>query len=193
MDTLTTVHEGMDSIEEIDQEIKMKRLGLLALLIAAIGLIGCTPCKPKIVHVVKIKKHFVRVPVIKHIPIRIRVPAIVILKKIYFNKGSHKLTKKAQTTLDAVERILNHRGFNTLGLRVEGHANKNKRRGVADTLSMLRAAEVCEYLVFKGVAAPRLKLRSYGGTQPYEIAPGSIPANRRVEMFFIQIKLKVIK
>lgn len=75
---------------------------------------------------------------------------------------------------------------NNSPINVVGHSDDAGSPEYNDRLAEARARSVVSYLAARGISMDRLKLKSFGSTQP--VASNSTPEgrqlNRRVEVFF---------
>ena len=106
---------------------------------------------------------------------------------VFFKGGSAELTESAMERLDAVADYLNNDpGINTA--YVEGHSDAAGETGRNFELSKQRAEAAYNYLLQRGVAETKLKLRYYGQRRP--IASNKTAAgrakNRRVSLRLIK-------
>ena len=109
-------------------------------------------------------------------------PPLPNLPDLRFPTGSSELSAQARRALDRAVKALKARA----GQRVfvHGHADERGAEATNDRLSRLRAAAVARYLVSRGVAQGRVKLRSHGATRPVDRSntAEAWDKNRRVEI-----------
>ena len=74
---------------------------------------------------------------------------------------------QARATLDKQAQWLNH--YNRYAFTIEGHADERGTREYNIALGARRAQTVREYLVSRGVAAPRMHTISYGKERPVAV------------------------
>ncbi|TAE46576.1 MAG: OmpA family protein [Bacteroidetes bacterium] len=117
----------------------------------------------------------------------IRIGSSLILKNIYFETGKWNLLPASNAELERVVAFmkLNPR----VAIQVSGHTDNTGDKNEKMQLSINRANSVRDYLVKRGVAAGRLKVKGYGMYRP--IAPNTTPEgrqkNRRVEFEVINM------
>lgn len=88
----------------------------------------------------------------------------VVLKNIFFEGGSARLSSASRLALDKLTRVLKENP--TVILEVGGHTAKIGSGGSGKPLSLKRAKAVRDYLVKKGVEGQRLIAKGYGASQP---------------------------
>lgn len=105
----------------------------------------------------------------------IQIGSSLILKNIYFNTGSWKLLKPSYPELERVVAFLqlNPRVM----IQVSGHTDNTGDASQKVQLSLNRANQVKKYLVYRGIAANRLRVKGYGKYRP--IASNKTKAGRR--------------
>ncbi|WP_338376162.1 OmpA family protein [uncultured Flavobacterium sp.] len=115
----------------------------------------------------------------------------ITLDKVFFDRGSSRLTTSAKKELDKIA-IRMHR-FPKIELEVQGHIcctpSYQKEAVDKDTrkreLSVNRAKAVYKYLISRRVNEKRLIYNGYGNTQPLG---GSTDQDRRVELLITKIE-----
>lgn len=115
----------------------------------------------------------------------------ITLDKVFFDRGSSRLTTSAKKELDKIA-IRMHR-FPKIELEVQGHIcctpSYQKEAVDKDTrkreLSVNRAKAVYKYLISRRVNEKRLIYNGYGNTQPLG---GSTDQDRRVELVITKIE-----
>lgn len=102
----------------------------------------------------------------------IRIGSSLILKNIYFNTGSWKLLKPSHPELERVVAFLklNPRVM----IQVSGHTDNTGDASQKVQLSLNRANQVKKYLIYRGIAENRLRVKGYGKYRP-------IASNRSAE------------
>lgn len=114
----------------------------------------------------------------------------ITLEKVFFDRGSSRLTVSAKKELDKIA-IRMHR-FPKVELEVQGHicCTPSYQKEAVDKgtrkreLSINRAKAVYKYLISRRVNEKRLIYNGYGNTQPLG---GSTDADRRVELVITKI------
>ena len=103
-------------------------------------------------------------------------------RKIYFVTGRATILKVSYEQLDVIAEAL--QSDPDLRLSIDGHTDNVGRSSRNNTLSMKRAQAVKNYLVQKGIAENRLKLRAFGESKPAanNKTIGGRARNRRVEL-----------
>ena len=107
---------------------------------------------------------------------------------IFFETGSAKLLMKSHGFLNKIYQILIQ--YPSYVISVEGHTDSVGTSVYNQDLSEKRAKTVMQYLVDKGIAAPRIIARGFGESSPIDDNKATIgrSRNRRVE---IVLKLKL--
>ncbi len=112
----------------------------------------------------------------------VELGATMEFKNVYFDFGKAELLDESKLELDRVVFFLT-KSTNT-SLEIGGHTDDVGTIAANQKLSEDRASAVRDYLVKRGVAAPRLKAVGYGKSKP--LVKGNTEAaraqNRRVEM-----------
>ncbi len=120
----------------------------------------------------------------------------VILKGLYFKKGTDVLLKESYPELDEMYKTLKENP--SMIIEIQGHICcelitypyfNPKKSGMGEELSTKRAQKVYDYLVKKGINKNRMSYQGYGGSKPivrFEKDETDANTNRRVE-------IKVIK
>jgi len=107
---------------------------------------------------------------------------ITINDRIEFETGNAVLLPQSFPVLDQVVKILTDRPYIQL-VEIQGHTDDTGDQGRNLLLSEQRAQSVRVYLISKGIAAERLRVRGFGARVP--VADNNSPAgrekNRRVE------------
>lgn len=122
----------------------------------------------------------------KNIPLTpITVNATMSLRNILFETNSAQLQP---VSLAELNKLLQLMGDNPqIRVQINGHTDNVGKPADNLRLSALRAKAVVDYLVSKGIAAPRLLHKGFGDTKP--IAPNSTEAgralNRRTEFVIV--------
>ncbi|MBU0765151.1 MAG: OmpA family protein, partial [Bacteroidetes bacterium] len=116
----------------------------------------------------------------------IKVPKVqeganIILKNIFFEYFSSRLSKKSTGELNRILKVLNR--YPQMKIEISGHTDNIGPEDGNRRLSQARAKAVSDYLVSNGIDKDRLVTKGHGSTQP--IADNSTPQgqseNRRVE------------
>jgi len=139
----------------------------------------------------------------KETPLKLDIPGVytafkkqmvvgdrIYLEKLYFERGSSKLTSKACAELDKIALQL-HR-YPALHIEIQGHVcctpTHQKEAVDKDTrkreLSKNRAKAVYNYLIYRLVKKERLTYKGLGNSQPLGKAPD---LDRRVELVVVKI------
>jgi peptidoglycan-associated lipoprotein len=87
--------------------------------------------------------------------------------RVFFETDSSELTPQARATLDKQALWLNQ--YNRYAFTIEGHADERGTREYNIALGARRAQTVREYLVSRGVQAPRMHTISYGKERPVAV------------------------
>lgn len=97
-------------------------------------------------------------------------------KPILFEEGKTGLSPEAQAELDKVCAQMKDHPKDIVTL--EGHANDANNRETNITLGEQRAKAAQAYLVKRGIASNRIRVKSAGDTRP--IAPNDSPSNKKL-------------
>ena len=115
----------------------------------------------------------------------IKVGEKVALKNIFFENGKYYLLPESYIELNKLAQYLMKNP--TLEIRINGHSDNGGLKYKNQKISELRAREVFEYLIKKGVQN-KMYFKGFGSTQP--IAPNDTDEgkakNRRVEFEIIK-------
>ena len=84
--------------------------------------------------------------------------------RVFFETDSSELTPQARETLDKQAQWLGN--YNRYNFTIEGHADERGTREYNIALGARRAQTVREYLISRGIAAPRMRTISYGEERP---------------------------
>jgi peptidoglycan-associated lipoprotein len=87
--------------------------------------------------------------------------------RVFFESDSSELTPQARATLDKQALWLNQ--YNRYAFTIEGHADERGTREYNIALGARRAQTVREYLISRGVQAPRMHTISYGKERPVAV------------------------
>ncbi|MCA9667162.1 MAG: OmpA family protein [Myxococcales bacterium] len=111
------------------------------------------------------------------------------IRGITFAFNSAEIRKRSHAVLDKAVRML--RRYKSVQLRVRGHTDNRGKHEVNLKLARLRAQEVVDYLVKKGIDRARLGVEAVGDKEP--IADNNTAAgrakNRRIEFKIVAGKL----
>jgi outer membrane protein OmpA-like peptidoglycan-associated protein len=105
--------------------------------------------------------------------VRVEAAQIRILEQVFFNANSTDVPPRSVPVLDAIAATL-RANPQIQAIEVQGNASDDEPS--AWSLALNRAATVRARLLAMGVAAERLRARSFGSTRP--LAPGAAPADR---------------
>ncbi len=110
----------------------------------------------------------------------------IVLNKIYFENGKTNLNTNSSSDLNKLTQFLKDNP--NIKLEISGHTDNSGSLKLNNSLSLIRALSVIEYLVQNGIEKNRLIAKGYGPSQP--IASNTTvegkAKNRRVEMKVIQ-------
>jgi OmpA-OmpF porin, OOP family len=110
-----------------------------------------------------------------------------ILDKVYFAVNKATILPKSYPMLDQLAWVLHeHPGIKLV--QVEGHTDNTGKPDYNQKLSQERAKSIVDYLVKRGVEAPRLIGKGFGQEKPAQSndTPEGRDANRRVEFNILQ-------
>ncbi len=115
----------------------------------------------------------------------------IVLKNIYFNYNSYKISKNEQNKINFVSDLLNKNL--DLIIEIAGYTDSKGRTSYNKTLSLNRARSVADYFIQQGVDKNRVKVKGYGETNFIAInknkdssdSPEGRKYNRRVEFLVI--------
>lgn len=125
-------------------------------------------------------------PDVKPQRVEVTADAIVIKQRINFKTGKAVILPDSFSVLDDVATAL--RDYPHLRVEIGGHTDNVGDDAGNQRLSKSRADSVFEYLLAKGIAAPRMMTIGYGETRPVDTnmtEPGKL-ANRRVEFNIVK-------
>jgi len=112
-----------------------------------------------------------------------RVP----LSGLFFEVGDTVLRGESQVELERLVWLLSEKP--TLQIEIVGHTDSTGSAAVNERLSWGRARAVANYLIARGIAPERLRVRGVGASEP--IASNATPEgraqNRRVEIRIITL------
>ena len=105
---------------------------------------------------------------------------------VVFTRGSFKVTKKSNKTIEMVYEALTE--FENLKIEVAGHTDAIGARALNQTISLSRAKAVKKKLVSLGIDTDRIIARGYGEDIPFvkNSVNGYSKVNRRVEFNIIE-------
>jgi peptidoglycan-associated lipoprotein len=89
------------------------------------------------------------------------------LEDVFFDTDRYDLTPAARESLARNAAWLQQ--YPTISILVEGHCDERNTREYNLALGERRASAVRDYLVFLGIAAPRIKIISYGEERPFAL------------------------
>ncbi|MBK8081890.1 MAG: OmpA family protein [Saprospiraceae bacterium] len=109
----------------------------------------------------------------------------ILLKHVFFETGSDKLSDLSKHELDNVVKIMNERA--SMKVELGGHTDNVGDAAMNQELSQKRASSVLNYLISNGVASAKLSARGYGQNNPVESndTPEGRDKNRRTELKII--------
>jgi peptidoglycan-associated lipoprotein len=87
--------------------------------------------------------------------------------RVFFQEDQSTLTPEAQATLE--KQAIWLRQYSNYVFTIEGHADERGTREYNIALGARRAATVRDFLVARGIAAPRIKTISYGKERPVAV------------------------
>jgi outer membrane protein OmpA-like peptidoglycan-associated protein len=83
---------------------------------------------------------------------------------ILFGFDQSSLSNDAKVNLDKLVTVLNH--YPDTDIEIQGHTDSRGSESYNQTLSEKRASEVNSYLLQKGIAGTRMKIKGFGETLP---------------------------
>lgn len=109
----------------------------------------------------------------------------VILKKVNFQSNSYKIINKANEDVIALYELLKQ--FDVVKVNIQGHSDNVGDDDANAKLSYLRAKEIADILVAKGIDKGRITYEGYGKSRPIanNESEGGKAQNRRVEVEFL--------
>jgi OOP family OmpA-OmpF porin len=109
-----------------------------------------------------------------------------ILQIVRFAFNSKSLYQNAKKTIDEVVEILNK--YPNHSIELQGHTDSVDSNEFNFKLSQMRAEEVANYLISKGISKKRLRLRAFGEEKPFTAnsSESGRALNRRVEFKWIK-------
>ncbi len=116
----------------------------------------------------------------------LEVGKAVVLKSILFEQGKYDLLEPSFAELDRVVTLMQENP--AMEIRLDGHTDNQGDFMLNIELSKNRVIAVKKYLESKGIAAPRIQYKAYGGTQPIasNASDQSRKQNRRVEFVILK-------
>jgi OmpA-OmpF porin, OOP family len=119
-------------------------------------------------------------------PIKIEAQPVGIINNLYFVQSLAKILPESLPELENIFDFLNK----NINLKIEllGHTDNQGDFSLNMQLSKDRATAVKNYLVKKGIAEKRIKIKGYGSTKPIASNTSELtrPKNRRVEMLILK-------
>jgi outer membrane protein OmpA-like peptidoglycan-associated protein/tetratricopeptide (TPR) repeat protein len=112
----------------------------------------------------------------------------IVLRNVFFETGSSKLSTLSQTELD--ELVLMLKENPGIKIEVQGHTDNQGKPADNLKLSILRAQSVSNYLKAKGISSARLSVNGYGDKRPItqnDTEQGK-SLNRRTEIHVISVQ-----
>jgi outer membrane protein OmpA-like peptidoglycan-associated protein len=114
---------------------------------------------------------------------------IVIMQKVFFQKGTDVVLKKSYDILEQVSAILKDHPEITK-VSVEGHTSSEGKAANNKKLSEKRAAAIVKFMTKKGIDKSRLQSAGWGSEKPLAPLPEADEAaretNRRVEFLILE-------
>lgn len=86
------------------------------------------------------------------------------IDNLYFAADASNITESSHEVLDEVYDFL--KSNEDVKIEIGGHTNGTPKHEYCDSLSTVRAKEVAEYLIKKGILASRLQFKGYGKRKP---------------------------
>ncbi|MEP7233987.1 MAG: OmpA family protein [Ignavibacteriota bacterium] len=122
--------------------------------------------------------------------VKIKENATIRLNNIFFQTDKAELLSSSFAELDRLRNILERDP--SLRIAIEGHTDNTGSEAHNKSLSLGRAKAVVEYLITKGIAAPRLESHGYAAEKPVatnDTEEGKAQ-NRRVEFRIVSSEVK---
>lgn len=118
---------------------------------------------------------------------KLKVGDKVTLDAVYFNQNQYQLLQKSAAQLDELVDLMKQNP--TMMIQLNGHTDINGNPQSNLKLSLNRVKSVRFHLIRGGIKLNRIKVKGYGGTQPYtnKRDPESRMKNRRVEFEILKI------
>lgn len=116
----------------------------------------------------------------------IEVGESIQLRNVFFVQSKAELKPESYPELDRLVEIMNDNP--TMEIELAGHTDNLGNAQANLALSQQRILAVKEYLVKKGIQAPRITGKGYGGSRP--VAPSDTEANRQMNR---RVEFKVTK
>jgi outer membrane protein OmpA-like peptidoglycan-associated protein len=118
----------------------------------------------------------------------IETGAKIVLRNVFFETGSSRLSSISQTELNELLQLL--RENPSMRIEIQGHTDNQGKPADNLKLSMFRAKAVLGYLTSKGISTTRLKVNGYGDKRPItsnDTDQGK-SLNRRTEIHVISVQ-----
>ena len=117
----------------------------------------------------------------------VKVGQVIQIENLYFAADSVEITNASKPTLDEIFNFLNEN--NNIVVEIGGHTNNIPPDAYCDNLSTLRAKNIAEYLINRGIESSRVDFKGYGKRFPIatnDTADGR-KKNQRVELKILSI------
>lgn len=111
--------------------------------------------------------------------------ATIRIEQLYFEADSAEIKAESFNVLDELYDFLNEN--RDVIVEIGGHTNGNPPHEYCDRLSTARAKAVAEYLIARGIPAPRLQYKGYGKRVP--VASNQTPDGRRLNQ---RVEIKIL-
>ena len=86
------------------------------------------------------------------------------IEKLYFEADTAKISETSYESLDEIYNFLEEN--EDIEIEIGGHTNGIPKHDYCDRLSTLRAKEVADYLIVKGINKSRIQYKGYGKRKP---------------------------
>jgi outer membrane protein OmpA-like peptidoglycan-associated protein/tetratricopeptide (TPR) repeat protein len=121
------------------------------------------------------------------IMVKAEIGSKVVLKNIFFDVGKSEIKNESVSELEKIRELLANNP--SLKVQINGHTDNTGNAASNKVLSLKRAQAVVDYLISKGVDAPRLSAKGFGSERPLVSNDDETEGreiNRRTEIEIVQ-------
>lgn len=112
---------------------------------------------------------------------------VIEVKKLFFVADDHKITRQSADVIEELYQFLSDNP--TIRLEIGGHTNSQPAEEYCNKLSTLRAEEVANQLIARGIAKERIETKGYGKNKPIASNKTIVgrKRNQRVEIKILSV------